>query len=83
MDVVNEIKVSILCTVYNHEKYLRRCLDGFINQKTNFRYEAIIHDDCSTDNCKKIIEEYKKNIQTLLFQYMKKKTSTHKEKTCL
>lgn len=66
MDVVNEIKVSILCTVYNHEKYLRRCLDGFINQKTNFRYEAIIHDDCSTDNCKKIIEEYKKKYPDII-----------------
>ena len=53
-----EYGVSILCAVYNHEKYLRKCLDSFINQKTNFKYEAIIHDDCSTDNSKKIIEEY-------------------------
>ena len=53
-----EIKVSILCLVYNHEAYLRECLDGFIKQKTNFRFEAIIHDDCSTDKSKQIIEEY-------------------------
>ncbi len=27
-------------------------------QKTNFRFEAVVHDDCSTDGSRKIIEEY-------------------------
>lgn len=31
----DEIMVSICCLVFNHEKYLRKCLDGFVNQKTN------------------------------------------------
>ena len=55
---MNEIVVSISCLVYNHEKYLRRCLDGFVTQKTTFAYEILIHDDCSTDNSRQIIEEY-------------------------
>ena len=50
--------VSIRCLVYNHEPYLRQCLDGFIMQKTNFRFEAIVHDDCSTDGSASIIKEY-------------------------
>ena len=33
------ILLSIQCLVYNHESYLRQCLDGFIMQKTNFNYE--------------------------------------------
>ncbi len=41
--------VSIKCLVYNHEPYLRQCLDGFVMQKTNFLFEAIVHDDASTD----------------------------------
>ena len=53
-----QIIVSIRCLVYNHEPYLRQCLDGFVMQKTNFRFEAIVHDDCSTDNSAKIIQEY-------------------------
>lgn len=53
-----EILVSIRCTVYNHESYLRQCLDGFVMQKTNFRFEAIVHDDVSTDNSANIIREY-------------------------
>lgn len=50
--------VSIWCTVYNHEPYLRQCLDGFVMQKTNFKFEAIVHDDASTDGSAAIIREY-------------------------
>lgn len=55
----DKIKVSILCLTYNHEKYIGKTIDGFLRQKTNFPIEIIIHDDCSTDNTPKIIEEYK------------------------
>lgn len=54
----NNIAVSVLCMVYNHEKYLRECLDSLVNQKTTFTYEILVHDDASTDQSKKIIEEY-------------------------
>lgn len=54
----NETMVSILCTAYNHEKYIKQCLDGFIMQKTNFKFEVIVHDDPSTDNTANIIREY-------------------------
>ena len=50
--------VSIKCFVYNHEPYLRQCLDGFVMQKTNFKFEAIVHDDASTDGSAAIIREY-------------------------
>ena len=52
------IMVSIRCLVYNHEPYIRQCLDGFVMQKTNFRFEAIVHDDASTDGTAAIIREY-------------------------
>ncbi len=58
-DVVeSKIKVSILCLTYNHEKYIRKCLEGFVSQKTNFEYEVLIHDDASTDKTAEIIREY-------------------------
>lgn len=53
-----KVLVSVCCTAYNHEKYIRSCLDGFVNQKTNFKYEVIIHDDASTDKTASIIQEY-------------------------
>ena len=51
-------KVIIRCLVYNHEPYLRDCLEGFVMQQTNFPFKAVVHDDCSTDNSAAIIREY-------------------------
>ena len=61
-----EIMVSICCLTFNHEKYIRNALDGFVNQKTNFKYEILIHDDCSTDNTPTIIKEYEKRYPKLI-----------------
>lgn len=58
MNEINSPLVSIRCTAYNHEKYIRDTLEGFVMQKTNFKFEAIIHDDASTDNTAAIIREY-------------------------
>lgn len=50
--------VSIRCLTYNHAPYIRQCLDGFVMQKTNFKFEAIVHDDASTDGTADIVREY-------------------------
>lgn len=55
---MNDLLVTIRCLTYNHEPYIRQCLEGFVMQKTNFRFEAIVHDDASTDNTAAIIREY-------------------------
>ena len=52
--------VSIVCITYNHEKYIKQCLDGFFMQKTNFDFEILIHDDASTDKTADIIRLYEK-----------------------
>ena len=52
------IMVVIRCIAYNHEKYIRQTLDGFVMQKTNFRFVAVVHDDASTDGTADIIREY-------------------------
>ncbi len=51
-------KVVILCTAYNHEKFIKKALDGFVMQKTNFPFIAVVGDDCSTDRTAEIIKEY-------------------------
>ena len=50
--------VAIKCYTYNHESYIRQCLDGFVMQKTDFSFTAIVHDDASSDNTASIIREY-------------------------
>ena len=52
--------VSVLVATYNHEKYIRETLDGILNQKTNFKYDVIVHDDASTDHTAEIVKEYEK-----------------------
>ena len=54
----NDMMVSVCCTAYNQEEYIRDALEGFVRQKTNFKYEIVIHDDASTDNTANIIREY-------------------------
>lgn len=54
----NEMMVSILTLAYNHEPYIRQCLDGIVMQQTNFKFELLVHDDASTDGTAEIIREY-------------------------
>lgn len=53
-----EVLVSVNCTSYNHEKYISRALDSFLQQETDFAWEIVIHDDASTDGTARIIREY-------------------------
>ena len=53
-----QVMVSVYCLTYNHEKYIRDALEGFVSQKTDFAYEVLVHDDASTDSTAKIIREY-------------------------
>ena len=50
--------VTIRCTAYNHEPYIRDALEGFVMQQTTFPFEAIVHDDASTDGTAAVIREY-------------------------
>lgn len=50
--------VAIRCITYNQAPYIRQCLDGFIMQRTDFPFVAIVHDDCSTDGTDDIVREY-------------------------
>lgn len=51
-------KVSIATITYNHQNQITKALDSFLAQKTNFDFEIIVSDDCSTDDTPKIVQEY-------------------------
>ena len=50
--------VSVVVVTYQHEKYIRECLDGILQQKTNFPFEIIIGEDQSSDGTREICKEY-------------------------
>lgn len=53
-------KLSIFVMVYNHAEFLKSCLEGLLMQKTNFNYDIVIGEDCSTDDSRQILLEYQK-----------------------
>ncbi|MBD5356430.1 MAG: glycosyltransferase family 2 protein [Bacteroides sp.] len=59
--------VVIRCITYNHEKYIRDALEGFVMQKADFHYVAIVHDDASTDSTPAIIQEYADRYPDIIF----------------
>ena len=65
-DDLRPLVVTIQCFTYNHEPYIRQCLEGFVMQKTNFRFEAIIHDDASTDGTANIVREFSENYPNII-----------------
>ena len=60
---------SISCATYNHEPFIRQCLDHLLAQKTNFPFEIVIHDDASTDGTKEIIAAYALKYPNIIFPY--------------
>lgn len=61
-----ETLLTVACITYNHEKFIRQALEGFVNQKTNFKFEVIIHDDASTDKTADIIREYQQKYPEII-----------------
>lgn len=51
-------KVSVITITFNQRKYIGKALESILSQKTNFEFELIVADDCSTDGTDKIIREY-------------------------
>lgn len=54
------IMLSIIVPVYNHEKYIVKALDSILMQQTQYTYEVLVGEDCSTDNTRAILEEYER-----------------------
>ncbi|HRV03022.1 MAG TPA: glycosyltransferase [Mesotoga sp.] len=50
--------VSVFMITYNHEKYIAQAIESALMQKTDFNYEIVIGEDCSTDRTREIVVDY-------------------------
>ena len=50
--------VTVLCRTYNKIEFVRQSLEGVAMQKTNFRFQAIVYDDASTDGTAEVVKEF-------------------------
>lgn len=73
MDIIEKNKkpkVTICVVTYNQEKYIKQCLQSIVDQDTNFEFEVIVGDDCSTDSTTEIVcsfyEKYPDLIKPIL-----------------
>lgn len=74
----SNIEVSVFCPTYNHIEYIRKALDGFVSQKTDFAYEIIVHDDASTDGTQNVLIEYKEKYPHLFVLLLEKENQFSK-----
>lgn len=65
-----DVGVSIFCLTYNHVDYIQDTLEGFIKQKTNYRYNVFVYDDASTDGTSQILLEYQNKYPELFRVYI-------------
>lgn len=52
--------VSICCITYNHARFIAHAMESFIMQQTNFQFEIVVGNDCSTDGTLEVLEGFKK-----------------------
>ena len=65
-DSSKNVKVSVLVPAYNMAPYLAQCLDSIVAQKTNFKYQILVAEDCSTDNTRDVAQVYEKRYPDLI-----------------
>lgn len=57
---MSDVMVSIYVTTFNHEKYITRALDSILMQKTQYAYEVLVGEDCSTDNTRAVVQAWER-----------------------
>lgn len=58
--------VSVCMITFNHKKYISEAIEGVLMQKTNFSFEMVIGEDCSTDGTREIVFDYAKKYPNII-----------------
>ncbi|MEI7525469.1 MAG: glycosyltransferase [Mariniphaga sp.] len=54
-----DFKVSVAMITFNHEHFIAQAIESVLMQQTDFDYELVIAEDCSTDGTRAIVQAYK------------------------
>ena len=66
---MENVKVTVYLSTYNQEPYVAQALDSILMQKTDFPFEVVAADDCSTDRTQEIILDYQKRFPDKIVTY--------------
>jgi glycosyltransferase involved in cell wall biosynthesis len=68
-----QVKVSVAMITYNHEAFIGQAIESVLMQQTDFEFELVIGEDCSTDKTREIVADYArrypKRIRALLHEH--------------
>ena len=78
-NLMDDIIISIYVATYNHENYIARALDSILMQKTNYKFEVLVGEDCSTDRTREILKEYEKKHPGFFTMFYREKNMYNSE----
>jgi glycosyltransferase involved in cell wall biosynthesis len=52
------VELSVLVMTYNHARFIGQALDSVLAQRTDFTFEILISEDCSTDGTRETVTAY-------------------------
>lgn len=65
--------VSVVMMTFNHGKYIGEAIDSIIQQQTDFEFELLIGEDCSTDNTREIVRMYQQRYPGIIRLFLPQK----------
>jgi len=71
---MNQPLLSVCLITYNHEKYIDKCINSILSQKTNFNFEICIGEDSSSDKTLQICLHYAKKYPRFIRLFTRKST---------
>ncbi|HAT4484166.1 TPA: glycosyltransferase [Proteus mirabilis] len=70
---IDRVYTSCICITYNQELYIKNTIDSLLSQQTEYKFEIIVHDDCSSDATRDILLEYKYKYPNIIKLILQKK----------
>jgi glycosyltransferase involved in cell wall biosynthesis len=52
------VRVTVVVTTFNHERYIAQALDSVLAQEIDGGFDVVVTEDCSTDGTRTILREY-------------------------
>ncbi|MGR3983198.1 glycosyltransferase [Pseudoalteromonas sp. 1181_04] len=75
---IDKVYVSCICITFNHELFIEDTLNAMLAQKSDYKFEIIIHDDASTDETQTIIQRYREKYPSIIRLILQKENQYSK-----
>ncbi len=67
----DDCAVTICCITYNHENLISQTLDGFLMQKTNFKFKVFVGEDHGPDGTADVVRRYAEKYPDIIVPFIR------------